>query len=458
MKVIICGAGQVGYGIAERLAAEKNDVSVIDTSPRLVQSMTDTLHVQGLVGHGSHPDMLAQAGAEHADMLIAVTLHDEVNLLACQVAHTLFKVPTTIARVRAQGYLAPRWNALFTREHLPVDVVISPELEVGEMVLRRLSMPGAADTVSFADDRVVVMGILCSEDCPVLDTPLRQLTELFPDLKARVVGIKRGDKVCVPHGGDSLNRGDLVYVMAERSQARRVLGLFGRDDAPATRVVIAGGGNIGMHVAKAIEKKVPNASVKIIEADTARATAIADQLQRGVVLNGSALDENILREADITSADTMVALTNDEKINVMASVMARNLGCRRNLCLLNTPSYSKLAANLGVDAEVNPRAVTVSRILRHVRRGRIRAVHSLLNGAAELVEAEALETSPLVGRPLSELDGLDGIRIGAIYRDGEVILPRGDTVIQARDRVILFTEAGRIHKVEQMVRVSVEFI
>jgi trk system potassium uptake protein TrkA len=457
MRVLICGAGQVGYGIAERLAAEDNDVSVIDTSPQLVQAIRDTLDVRGFVGHGAHPDVLAQAGAEQADMIVAVTLFDEVNMIACQVAHSLFNVPTKIARIRAQSYLQPHWNDLFSSNHLPIDVIISPEVEVGEMVLRRLALPGAFDTVRFANDEVVVVGIVCGENCPVVDTPLSQLTELFPDLRAVVVGIVRDGRMFVPRSSDAMIVGDHVYVVCHREQVQRTLGIFGHEEQEAHRVVIAGGGNIGLYVANALETRNASAKIKIIESDRERAVAIADRLKRTVVLHGNALDQEILIEADIQDADTLIALTNDDEVNIIACVMAKRLGSRSSMALINNRSYPAFTDTLGIDATVNPRSVTTSRVLQYVRRGRIRGVHTIENGLAEVIEAEALETSPLVGKPLRELKLPDGIRIGAVYRDRKVIVPDGATQIAAKDRVIIFATAERVRQVEQMFRVSLEF-
>ena len=457
MKVIICGAGKVGYGIAERLSAEQNDVSVIDNTPRLIHVIRDTLDVRGFVGHGAHPDVLAAAGAEQAEMIIAVTLHDEVNMVACQVAHSLFNVPTKVARIRSQSYLAPHWQNLFSTSHLPIDVIISPEIEVGNMVLRRLALPGAVDIVRFADGEVVVVGIVCEEDCPIVDTPLRQLTELFPDLNAVVVGVVRQGKLFVPRSSDALLVGDHVYVVAQKDQVRRTLGIFGHEEPEAARVVIAGGGNIGHYVAHTLEKRHSRTKVKVIEASRERAVGIADQLRRTVVLHGSALDQEILHEADIADTETMVALTNNDEVNVLSCVMAKRLGCRRSLALINDTNYATLTGTLGIDAHVNPREVTISKILQHVRRGRIRGVHSIQDGAAEVIEAEALATSQLVGAPLREVDLPDGIRIGAIYRGKTVILPDGETQINAHDRVVIFARADRVRKVEQMFRVSLEF-
>lgn len=457
MRVIICGAGQVGYGIAEQLAAERNDVSVIDTSPQLIHAVRDALDVRGFVGHGSHPEVLEAAGAQQADMIIAVTLYDEVNIVACEIAHALFNVPTKVARIRAQSYLQPQYQDLFSRDHMPIDVIISPEREVGEMVLRRIALPGASDVVRFAEDKIMMVAIECLEDCPVINTPLKQLTELFPNLASTVVAVCRDGKLFIPRSPDQLLVGDLAYVVTQKDQVRRTLSLFGHDEEEATRIVIAGGGNIGLYVARTIEQRQSRTRIKIIEGQPERAVQIADELRRTVVLNGSALDQKLLLEADIQDADLMVTLTNSDQVNILSGAMAKGLGCKANLVLLNSPAYHDLARTLGVDAYVNPRAVTVSRILQHVRRGRIRAVYSVQQGKAEIIEAEALETSPLVGPNLRELDLPDGMRIGAVYRGGEVIVPSGSVRIRPKDRVVIFALESAVKQVEQMFRVSLEF-
>lgn len=457
MKVIICGAGRVGYGIAERLSTEDNDVSVIDTSPTLIHAIRESLDVRGYVGHGSQPDVLEQAGADQADMIIAVTLYDEVNMVACQVAHSLFNVPTKIARIRAQSYLQSHYQDLFSREHMPIDVIISPEVEVGQMVLRRIALPGVTDAVRFANDTIAMVAIECLEDCPVVNTPLEQLSDLFPDLVATVTGIWREGRLIVPHSGDQLQTGDLAYVICDRTHVRRTLGLFGHDESEATRIVIAGGGNIGYFVAHAIEQQQPSSRVKIIEYNREKALDVADRLDRTVVLHGSSLDTQILIEADIEDADLMVSLTNDDQVNILSCVMAKRLGCKSNLALINSPAFLDFTKTLGIDAHVNPRAVTISRILQHVRRGRILAVHSIQQGVAEVIEAEALETSPIVGTPLRELDLPNGIRIGALYRDGQVMRPDGESKITTGDRVVLLAKATAVRHVEQLFRVSLEF-
>jgi trk/ktr system potassium uptake protein len=457
MRVVICGAGQVGYGIAERLAAERNDVSVIDNSPELVQNIQDKLDVRGHVGHGAHPDVLARAGAEQADMIIAVTLYDEVNMVACQVAHSLFNVPTKIARIRAQSYRQPHWQNLFSRDHMPIDVIISPEVEVGDVIMRRIALPGARDVVLFAQDHIAMVAIDCDEDCPVVDTPLSQLSELFPDLRATVTGIWRENQMIVPRSDDYILNGDIAYVIAERGQIKRTLSIFGKEKPEASRIVVAGGGNIGLYLASRIEEDMPNARTKVIEQSREIAIRMADQLRRTVVLHGSALDEQLLIEAGTKNADLMVAITNDDQVNILSAVLAKKLGCESNLALLNNSGYHGFTKSLGIDDYINPRNVTISRVLQHVRRGRIRGVYSLQNGAAEIIEAEALDTSPLVGKPLRELNLPDGIRIGAIYHDETVIQPTGDCVIRQQDRIVILALNERVREVEQMFRVSLEF-
>jgi trk system potassium uptake protein len=422
-----------------------------------VNAIRDALDVRALVGHGSHPDVLARAGADEADIIIAVTLYDEVNMVACQVAHSLFNVPTKIARVRSQSYLAKQWSNLFSRAHMPIDVIISPEIEVGETVLRRLAHPGAVETIPFAEGKVVVFGVLCGEECPVVDTPLRQLTELFPDLSATVVGIIRDDRLFVPRSTDQMIAGDTVYVMSSADRVRRTLSLFGKEEEAITRVVIGGGGNVGLYVAQNLESRHSRCKVKVVEANHERAVEIAEALDRTVVLNGSAMDEAILKEAGIGEAHAMVALTNDDKVNILSCVMAKKLGCRRTMCLLNDPAFPPLTRIVGIDAFVNPRSVTISGILSHVRRGRIERVHTIHGGAAEVIEAEALDTSPLVGRPLRTLDLPDGVRIGAIVHKGEVVTPVGESQIAPGDHFVIFATADQVHQVEQMARVSLEY-
>lgn len=457
MKVIICGAGQVGSSIAKHLADEHNDVTVVDWSAELINKLGTTLDVQGIVGYASHPEVLERAGASSADMLIAATLSDEVNMIACQVAHSLFDVPTKIARIRTQGYIKPEWRNLFSRENMPIDVIISPEQEVASTVMRRLEVPGAFETIPFADDRVRVMGMHVREDCPIIDTPLAQLTELFPDLKIRVMGIQRGERTIVPNGDDQILIGDDVYVINETEQSERVLSAFGHEEEEIKRIIIIGGGNVGLFLAQQIERQHAKLNVKIIEASLERANAVAEQLERTVVIHGDALDSEILQESGIGTADVTVAVANDDEVNILASLLAKKDGCPRTIALINNPAYRPLMASLGVDVFIDPRATTVSTILQHVRRGRIRSLQALSAATAEVIEAEALETSPVIGIPLRELDLPSGVMVGAIIREDEVIIPRGGDAIAASDRVVLFVQADQIRKVEQLFSVQLEY-
>ncbi len=458
MKVIVCGAGQVGYNIARHLASEDNDVTVIDQIPDLVRKVTDTLDVQGIVGHASRPDTLEKAGTSDADMIIAVTHADEINMVACQVAHSLFGVPTKIARVRNQSYLQPIWSNLFSRENMPIDVIISPEIEVARAVTRRLQVPGAFEMIPLIEGKVKLLGVRCGEDCPLVNTPLRQLTQLFPDLCIVIVGLVRQDTHIIPTGDEQMLPGDEVFFVVDSTQMLRAMAAFGHDEQEAKRLLILGGGNIGLFLAQEIERDHPWVKAKIIESNPERAETVASQLSRTVVLKGDALDSDILEEAGIDATDTVVAVTDDDETNILSSLLAKRNGCKRAITLINKGIFEPLIASLGIDVAVSPRIITVSSILQHVRRGRIRSVHALREGFGELIEAEAMETSPLVGAPLKEVKLPSGVLLGAIVRsDGKVISPRGDTVVKAGDRVVLFAAADAVRKVEKMFSVQLEY-
>jgi len=457
MKVIVCGAGQVGFNIAKQLAAEHNDVTVIDQSRELVKRVNDQLDVKSIVGHAARPNVLNQAGASEADMIVAVTQIDEINMMVCQVAHSLFNVSTRIARVRSQEYLRPEWSNLFSRNHMPIDVIISPEVEIARAVTRRLRAPGAINMIPFANDSVRVLGLLIDEGCPVIDTPLRQLTELFPGLQIRIMGIIRKNKIRMPHGDEEINVGDEVYFAVKTGHMARAMAAFGHEEKEAHRVIILGGGSIGLFLAEQIERDHPGVSLKIIESDENRALVLAEHTNRSVVLHGNALDSGLLEEANAPAAETVVAVTDDDEVNILASLLAKSQGCRRAITLINDQAYGALITSLGIDVVVDPRAITVSSILQYVRRGRIRSVHSLRDGMAELIEGDALETSSLVGAPLREVKVPEGIVVGAVVRGEEVIIPRGSTVIEADDRVILFSSAKVIKSAEKMFSVRLDF-
>jgi trk system potassium uptake protein TrkA len=457
MKVIVCGAGQVGFNIARYLAMEDNDVTVVDQTPELVRKITDSLDCQGVVGHASHPDILEQAGAGDADMLIAVTYADEANMVSCQVAHSLFNVPTKIARVRHQSYLRPIWANMFTRDHMPIDVIISPEIEVAHAVTRRLRVPGAFEMIPLVDDKVKLLGVRCEESCPVVNTPLRQLTQIFPDLNIVIVGLVRNGQAIIPSGDDQMLPGDEVYFVVDSDHVSRAMVAFGHEEAEARRLLIFGGGNIGLFLAQELEREFPWVNAKVIEINPERARAVAESLNKTVVLNGDVLDSEILDEANVQDTETVVAVTNDDETNILSALLAKKAGCQRVITLINKGNYEPLITPLGIDVAVSPRAITVSTILQHVRRGRIHSVHSLREGFGELIEAEALETSSLVGAPLRDIKLPAGVVLGALVRDGKVISPRGDTSVQTKDRVVLFAASEAVRKVEKMFSVRLEF-
>jgi trk system potassium uptake protein TrkA len=457
MKVIICGAGQVGWQIARHLAGEKNDVTVVDNNADLVRRAAETLDVQGVAGFASYPDVLERAGARDADMIIAATHSDEVNMVTCQVAHSIFAVPRKIARLRAQSYQNAIYSDLYRRDHLPIDVVISPEREVAEAALQRLAAPAAFDTESFMGGQAQLLGILLEADCPVLNTPLRQLSELFSTLRAIVVGIRREERLFAPDPGDQLFADDQIYVMAHVEDVNRTLEIFGKTTRRQERVVIIGGGNVGLAVAQALERRTERVRVKVIERNRAQAERAADALERTIVLYGDGLDTALLAEANIARADAVLCVTDDDKVNLLAAVRAKSEGCPMAIALINDPTLVPLMAPLDIDAYINPRATTVSSILRHIRHGRVRTVYSIGDAEAEVIEAQVLSTSPLAGRLVREIEFPEGVLVGAVMKKGQVVKPSGDLRIEEGDVIALFAMAKDVREVERLLQVSIDF-
>ena len=456
MNIIICGAGLVGFGIARHLAAEGNNVTVVDREPALIQRINDTLDVRAIQGHGAHPSVLEMAGARQADIIIAVTSSDEVNMVICQIAHSLFDVSKKIARIRDHKYLEKEWAGLFDNKDLPVDEIISPEEEVAETVLQRLAIPGAYDSANFADGRQKFLAMHLDENCPVVDTPLKQLTELFSDLKAVVVGIKRDGNIIVPRNDDAMEIGDDVFIVADDQDAERTLKIFGHEEKEAAKIIIVGAGNVGAYVARKLEQRGSSYSVRVIEADSERAKNVADDLNRTIVLHGSGLDTELLTEAGVRDAGLILALTNDDQINILVSLLARTQGCDRALCLINEASFLPISNIIGLDAAINPRSTTVSSVLSHIRKGRVKSVHSVDDGTAEMIEAEVADNSPLVGKKIRQLDFDENMRIGLIDRMGETLIPRGNTEIKAGDRIVMFILTEAVEGIEKMFHSSLE--
>ncbi|MCA8927907.1 MAG: Trk system potassium transporter TrkA [Alphaproteobacteria bacterium] len=456
MKVIVCGAGQVGTTLARHLSSEENDVVVIDQSPELIRRLDDSLDVRGIVGYASRPGVLEQAGAADADMIIAATVSDEVNMMACMVGHTLFHIPTKIARVRDQEYSSERWAKLFGEEGLPINVIISPEQEVARAIMRRLHAPGAIEMIELADNAVRLIGVRLGEDCPIINTPLRQLTALFPDLNIQAVGVVREGRGFVPSDQDQLFPRDELYFVADTLHVPRAMAAVGLEEPESHRVLIIGGGNIGQRLARIIEEEDRDISALLIELDPARAQTAAQRLPRTTVLNGDAMDPDLLEEANAKRADTIIAVTDHDETNILSALLAKRFGTNQAIALVTRPAYSALLQPLDIDVVINPRAITASIILQHVRRGRVRAVHSIGDQFGEIIDIEAMESSGIVGKPLSDSKLPHGAMVGAVVREGKVIIPRPDTIIRAGDRVILFAVESVIKRVERIFAVSIE--
>jgi trk system potassium uptake protein len=457
MRVIICGAGQVGWQIARQLSGEKNDVTIVDVDPDRIRRATEVLDVQGVVGFASFPDTLQRAGARDADLLIAATYSDEVNMVTCQVAHTMFSVTRKIARVRAQDYLKPGYADLYRHDRLPIDVVISPEAEVAEAALQRIAAPATFDTEVFLNGRAQLLGIQLDADCPVLNTPLRQLDSLFPNLRAIVVGIRREGRLYAPEAGDQLFADDAIYLMTHVEDVSRALEIFGKKTKKQERLLIIGGGNVGLAVARAIEARSDRTRAKIIERSRERAEAAADGLERTIVLNGDGLDLDLLTEAAIDRTDAVLAVTDDDKTNILAAVRAKQLGAEMAIALVNDPTLAPLMGPLDIDAYINPRATTVSSILRHIRQGKVRAIYAVGDGEAEVIEAQVMTTSPLAGRHVRDIEFPEGVLVGAVMKGDTVLKPKGDLRIDAGDVVVLFAMSNDVAEVERLLRVTIEY-
>lgn len=457
MKILICGAGQVGWQIARHLSGERNEVTIVDNNEDLVRRATDVLDVKGVAGFASYPDVLEKAGAGDADMIIAATAADEVNMVTCQVAHSVFGVQRKIARLRSQSYLEVLHAGLYRRDHLPIDVVISPEREVAEAALQRLAAPATFDVESFLGGKAQLLGILLDDDCPVVLTPLRQLTDLFSTLRANVVGVRRDGGLFTPAPGDQLFAGDEVYVFSHTDDVNRTLEIFGKKIHKQERVVIVGGGNVGLAVAQALEARTNRVRVKMIEKNRRCAELAAERLERTIVLHGDGLNADLLAEANISRADAILTLTDDDKTNLLTAVRAKSLNCPMSISLVNDPALIPLLQPLEIDAYINPRATTVSSILRHVRHGRVRSVYSIGDAEAEVLEAQILKTAKLAGRELRDVEFPDGVLMGPVLRGEEIIIPTGKTRIEEGDIVTFFALSEDVPRVEELLQVSIDY-
>jgi trk system potassium uptake protein TrkA len=450
MKVLILGAGQVGRTAAYHLSREPaNEVTVIDTNEDTLRDLQDRMDVRAVAGNASYPNVLESAGIADTDILIALTSSDEVNMIACEIAYTLYRTPTKIARIRAAEYTSRA--PLFTEGALAVDFWISPEQLVTDYIARLLSYPGALQVVDFADGRVQLVGVRARRDGLLVGRELRTLREHLPDIEARIAAIYRNDRLVRPSGDTTVEVDDEIFFVAASDDLRRVMAELRRSEDPVRRLVIAGGGHIGFRLAKALEK---SNQVKLIERDSARARHISESLENTIVLAGDAADEELLVEENIDSADVFAALTNSEEANVLSAMLAKRLGARRVMALINRPSYGELMENHSIDIVISPQTITIGALLAHVRRGDVVRVHSLRRGSAEAIEAVVHDSqghSAIVGKRLDQVTLPAGASIVAMVRGQSVLMAHHDTVIEPEDHLIIFLSDRRhVEAVERL--------
>ena len=461
MNIIICGAGRVGFTIAKQLSEQGHSITVIDPSSEDIQKIDDALDVKAIVGKGTYPSILEKANAAETDMIIAVTRNDEINMVICQIAFSIFKIPKKIARIRSQDYLNPKFTSVYNKENLPIDVIISPEIEIAKSIQRKLEAPGALDSVPFAENKIRLLEILINENCKLINIKLNDLTKTYPNLDANIIGIIRDDKFLIPKKNNEIRKNDKIYVIINSSQMSDTLEIFGHNEKVSKKILIVGGGNIGFNLAKILEESQDAVRVKIIEKNKNRAEFLASELNNSIVINGDALDEEVLAEANLEEAETVLALTNDDEDNLMVSVLVekfakdeKEIDDKRTMALINKPNYSLLQNSLKIDDLIDPRMNTVSSILKHVHKGTIETAYTIMNGEYEVIEAEIIETSELINKELKNSDLPDEVRIGAVLRDDKVIIPRSNFVFQKEDKVVLLAKKESISIVESIFRIS----
>ncbi|MDN5937959.1 MAG: Trk system potassium transporter TrkA [Salinisphaera sp.] len=457
MKIIILGAGQVGASLAENLASEANDITIVGAEGELLADLQDRLDLRTVQGFAAHPEVLRAAGADDADLLIAVTESDETNMVACQVAHTLFHTPTKIARIRAGEYLAQ--EQLFAANALPVDMHISPEQLVTDYITRLIEFPGALQVMDFAGGRVRGVGVRAYFGGPLVDQELRTIREHIPGVETRVAALYRRGKPILPEGDTLIEADDEVFFIAAKRDIKKVMGELRRLDRPVKRVVLAGGGNIGLRLALALEGRC---QVKLIERNREQARLLSEQLAKTIVLVGDAANKDLLVEEHIETADVFCAVTDDDEANILSSMLAKRLGARKAMCLINRLAYVDLVQGGAIDIAISPQEATVSALLSHVRRGDVVQVHSLRRGTAEAIEAVAhgeAGNSRVVGKRVDQIALPPGATIGAIVRADAVLMAHHDTVIESEDHVIVFIlEKKHTPQIERLFQVGVSFL
>ncbi len=455
MNIIICGAGRVGYTIAKLLSEQDHSITVIDQSSEDIQKINDDLDVKSIVGKATYPSVLEKANAEDADMIIAVTRNDEINMLICQIAFSIFKIGKKIARIRSQDYLNPKFSLVYNKENLPIDVIISPEVEIAKSIQRKLEAPGAIDNVPFADNKIRLLEIDVNEKCPLISIELNKITKKFPKLEANILGVVREEKFIILKKNDVLKLNDKAYVIINSSQMQLTLDAFGHNEKISNKFLIIGGGNIGFNLAKNLENSLESARIKIIEKNKERAEYIANELNNSLVINGNGLEEDVLKEANIDDSETVLALTNDDEDNLMVSVLVEKFSKdKRTMALINKPNYSILQSSLKIDDLIDPRMNTVSSILKHVHKGTIETAYSISNGDYEVIEAEIIDSSELIDKELKNSNLPDNIRIGAVLRKNDIIIPTSKFIFKKKDIVVFLAKRDQLPVVENLFRIS----
>jgi len=450
MKSIVCGAGVVGSSIAEKLSSEGLEVTVIDQSSELIAKINEKLDVKAIVGHGSNPSILEKAGASECDILIAVTQVDEVNMVACQIADSIFNIPKKIARIRQQDYLKENWK----NNSLSIDTIISPEFEVANAISRRLHAPGAFDMVELSDDRIRLIGLKCVDNAPILNKQIKTITSEYPDLLSNILVIIRNDEYFIPNSKTTLLEGDQVYFVVESTHVTNTMKAFGHYEKESTNIIIVGGGNIGFNLAKNIESEHNSVRVKLIELDQSRSKWLASNLENTTVINGDALENEILEEVNVASTGSFISVTDDDEVNVLSSLLAKRSGANECITLINNSSYISLLKNIGIDITIDPKAITISTILQKVRKGKIRSLYTIGEGLGEVIEAVILESSAFANKTIKEIDLPKKVRVGSILRNKEIIIPNSKTIFKKDDDVVFYAEKSSVKRLEELLDIK----
>ena len=459
MKIIICGANEVGSNIAKQLVYEDNDVTIVDESELLLRTLNKTLDVKSICGKTTLPGVLEKAGAEEADMIIAVSNKDESNIISCELANHLFKIPTKVARISESGYLDAKYSKkLFASGKIDVDAIISPEREVANTIIRQLNTPGAFDSFYLGDKIARVIGLSIDDSCPIINTPLRMLPGTFSGLDVKILSIFRNNEIIIPTGKMEIYPGDDIYICVRNVDLLRALRVFGIKSEENRKIVVVGAGNIGLNIIKILENDYPDIVCKIVDNDIERTKSISAELsQQNTVLCGDALDSNLLKEAGVMNAEAIIAVTDDDEVNLFSALLAKDMGCKRSMAIVRNSNYRRLSKKLNLDVLINPGNITTSAILQYVRRGKVKEIHDFGDERGEIMEIEILATTKFADKKIADLTIPNGVVIGGIVRNKKLIFPDEETIILVKDKLIIFSDPSSIKDIEKYSEVNIEF-